>query len=345
MIIPILQRRKVSLRETAVWSRPGFGLVDQGVGRSGRQERQPVGTASPAWPGPGKSRDGRPVARQQARNGVGGGGGPQEEGEPAVDHRPSCEGASGEVGGAGRAGESPHRAPAFSAHPPTPPPAPCPGLALGACSWGLCWEWGSGDGHGSLSPHSQRGQPPMESAPESVRVTREVTQCGPSALAHVTHSSCQRRTEASRPFHVALSSVRGVTWGAGSGGHGAFLRSPRLRPAPRDPATALGKTTGEIEWKRKSATRSLLLPRARPPPRAPREGLYPGPGSQNASSWACPRSGSHRAGPSPGGRGPWGSNPSLLPFSLQGRASGPGKFQASLYRGLAGHPGQVPPSL
>lgn len=73
MIRPILQRRKVSLRETAVWSRPGFGLADQGAGSSGRQERQPVGTASPAWPGPGKSRDGRPVARQQARNGVGGG--------------------------------------------------------------------------------------------------------------------------------------------------------------------------------------------------------------------------------------------------------------------------------
>lgn len=143
MIVPVLQRRKVSLRETAVWSRPGFGLADQGAGSSGRQERQPVGTASPAWPGLGKSRDRRPVARQQARNGVGGGGSRRRKGNrlwtlPAVDHRPSCEGASGEVRGAGRAGESPHRALAFSAHPPTPrallgfgPRCPPLGLVLG----------------------------------------------------------------------------------------------------------------------------------------------------------------------------------------------------------------------
>lgn len=192
----------------------------------------------------------------------------------------------------------------------------------------------------------------MESALESVPVTREVTQCGPGALGHVTHPSCRRRTEASRPFHVALSSVRGVTWGAGGGGHatGNFLRSPGGRPAPRDPAAALGKTTGEIKWKHKSATQSLLRPRPDPHPVHPGRGSAPGarpaqqgsPWSWAPSGWAFPPSGSHRGSPSPGGHGNRSLSPSLPPSLQPLESVDPGTFQASLYQTLAGQPGQVP---
>lgn len=87
----------------------------------------------------------------------------------------------------------------------------------------------------------------MEIVLETVRVTREVTQGGPCALGHVTHSPGKCRTEALRPFHKALSSGKGVTWGAGSQATApsAFRWPPHLRPTPRGPAPALGKQLRE----------------------------------------------------------------------------------------------------
>lgn len=77
----------------------------------------------------------------------------------------------------------------------------------------------------------------MESALEIVRVTREVTQCGLGALVHVTHLLGDCRTEASRPFHEALSSGRRVTWRAGSQARapsgGLPASSPPLRILPQ----------------------------------------------------------------------------------------------------------------
>lgn len=77
----------------------------------------------------------------------------------------------------------------------------------------------------------------MESAPEIVRVTWKVTQCGLCALVHVTHLLGDCRTEASRPFHEALSSREshggqaGSQAGAPSGGLPAS--SPPLRILPQ----------------------------------------------------------------------------------------------------------------
>lgn len=60
-----------------------------------------------------------------------------------------------------------------------------------------------------------------------MRLTWELAQRGPCALAHVTHLPGERRTEASRPFHETGLSGRGVTWRAGS-----QAAAPSGPPAP-----------------------------------------------------------------------------------------------------------------
>lgn len=115
----------------------------------------------------------------------------------------------------------------------------------------------------------------MESAPEIVRVTRKVTQCGLCALVHVTHLLGDCRTEASRPFHEALSSRESH---GGQAGSQARAPSGGLPPPPRPSGSCHSswKTTEEIKWKQKSDPQSLPLPRARTsPPQCTQEGAQP----------------------------------------------------------------------
>lgn len=114
----------------------------------------------------------------------------------------------------------------------------------------------------------------MESALELVRVTREVTQCGLCALVHVKHLLGDCRTEASRPFHEALSS--GESHGGQAARPGCLPVASPPPPRPSGSCHSSWKTTEEIKWKQKSDPQSLPLPQARPsPPQCTQEGAQP----------------------------------------------------------------------
>ena len=182
----------------------------------------------------------------------------------------------------------------------------------------------------------------------TVRVTREVTQYGPCALAHVTHLLGERRTEASRPFHETRLSGRGVTWRAGSQATVTSGGASPPPPRPSGPFHSSWKTTEEIEWEHKGET--LGHPAPAPPPCTLRRGAQPqrracpawlalarprghGHGSWAARGWACHPIRSHRASPTPGGpvmpepERPHTSSPAPSRLGGQGRMnSRPGAF-------------------
>lgn len=88
--------------------------------------------------------------------------------------------------------------------------------------------------------------------------------CEPSALINERHPLVQQpRTEASRPFHAVLSSAKSHGGQAAVG----LWRLPVASPPPPRPSGYhyVWKTTEEIKWKHKSATRFLPFPRARHP--------------------------------------------------------------------------------
>lgn len=88
--------------------------------------------------------------------------------------------------------------------------------------------------------------------------------CEPSALINERHPLVQQpRTEASRPFHAVLSSAKSH---GGQTAVGLWRLPVASPPLPRPSGYHyVWKTTEEIKWKHKSATRFLPFPRARRP--------------------------------------------------------------------------------
>ena len=93
--------------------------------------------------------------------------------------------------------------------------------------------------------------------------------------------------EASRPFHAALSSASGVTWGAGRGPWRLPVASPPP-PCPWGSCHRSWKTTEEIKWKHKSAT---------PVPPAP---LGQAPAPQRTPEWGSTQEASQPSKVCPG---------------------------------------------
>lgn len=103
----------------------------------------------------------------------------------------------------------------------------------------------------------------------------------------------------------------GGRWGRPPTGLPAFLRSPRLRPTPRDPATALEKQLRESSGNTNPPTSPSRFPRQTPAPGRPGRGRASPAGfallrthgsnrpSRPPAAGLSPWSGSHGASPSP----------------------------------------------